>query len=102
MRHHPTRSPFLLLLGLLLLASCRTPVTLRPLAPAQGAIQQLHYPVQQKFIAMPREARRLYFADKASRQELKSQGFWPKPVTLLWEDTGADGADSPVYTLHLS
>ena len=102
MRHHPTRSPFLLLLGLLLLASCRTPVTLRPLAPAQGAIQQLHYPVQQKFIAMPREARRLYFADKASRQELKSQGFWPRPVTLLWEDTGADGADSPVYTLHLS
>lgn len=48
---------------------------------------------------MPREERRAYFVNEACRNELTSEGFWPKPVVLSWETSGDCDAE---FTVTLS
>lgn len=72
---------FFLLIASAILSSC---CGIKPVAPANGSEVVLHTPIQMKFLQMPREERRAYFADKACRKELASEGFWPTPVVLEW------------------
>ncbi|GEM_PF-1211646 len=99
-KFHSFNIAILSLFAALLLAGCCSGAKLRAVAPAEGSEQSIHYPIQLKFIAMPREERRAYFADEQCRKELKSEGFWPKPVTLAWE-TACDKCPGP-YTVTLS
>jgi len=72
---------FVLVAAAILVSCCG----IEPVSPAQGSEVVLHTPIQQKFLQMPREERRAYFADKACRKELISEGFYPQPVVLSWK-----------------
>ena len=53
-------------------------------APATGAVVPLLNATQKKYLAMPREERINFFADKDSRIKLTKGGYYPEKVTLSW------------------
>lgn len=80
-----------------LFAGCATR-NIKLTAPEGGAEECLLKPIQLKYVSMPREARRAYFADEKCRQEMASEGFHPRKVTLSWEVV----KPAPEYTVTLS
>ena len=53
-------------------------------APKEGAVMRLLHTIQKKYVNMPHDERIAYFADAKKREEMKSQGYHPKTVTLQW------------------
>ncbi|MBR5837445.1 MAG: tyrosine-protein phosphatase, partial [Victivallales bacterium] len=62
-------------------------------APKEGAVMRLLHTVQKKYVFMPHDERIAYFADAKKREEMKSQGYHPKTVTLQWNSV-ADNVKS--------
>lgn len=91
---------FCFLATAILLSSCASASSIRTVAPANGTEECLLTPIQLKFVKMPREERRAYFADKECRKELASEGFYPRGVELVWETDKA--ADEYKVTLSTS
>jgi len=73
---------------------------IRPVAPPEGSEQPLHNEIQLKYLSMPLAERRVYFADKECRKEMRSGNIYPKPVTLEW--MAEDQAGAGAYTVTLS
>ncbi len=54
-------------------------------APATGKVVPLLNAAQKKYLALPREERISFFADKDKRAELVKAGYYPEKVTLAWK-----------------
>lgn len=70
--------------AVILLSGCASPM-IHLIAPANGAEECLLKPAQLKYVQMPYEERRAYLADAGSREELSSDGYYPREVMLAWQ-----------------
>lgn len=59
-------------------------------APDNGAVVPLLNAGQKEYLAMPREKRIEFFADKENRIKLAKNGYYPEKVTLAWTIPGAE------------
>ncbi len=74
-------------------------MTITLLGPAPGTVVALLNEQHKAYLAMPRAERVAYFADHDGRQEMKSAGYHPLPVSFSWQDNLPAGTE---YTLKLA
>ncbi len=82
--------------------SAAEPVSLKLLAPAEGATVPLLNERQKAFLAMPHAERIAAYSNETFRSELrKTAGYCPKPVRLEWDGGDATGGVRTVYTVEV-
>ena len=78
----------------LFVAGCAAPRAPELVAPADGSTVAVQHDGQKAYLRLPREERRVKFADAAYRKEMRGVGYWPKPVEFSWRVAEGAAPDS--------